>query len=143
MSEFAFWTRRNFLASTLFVPPTCNMLLSAQAAFADETVENASLRGRIYKSIKLGMVKVAGSLEDKFRAAKQAGFAGIEMGTPGMDVETTRKAIAATDLLVDGTVISTHWSIRHSAKDVDKRKFWMHFQRTHIQWEYYHLLHLH
>ena len=134
MSNSAFWTRRNFLGSTLFAPlasPLCNAMLHGQAVGADETVKDISLRGRIYKSLKLGMVKVDGTLEDKFRAVKQAGFAGIEMGTPGLDVEATRKAISATGLLVDGTVISTHWSIRHSSKDAEKRKTALeHLQRS-------------
>ncbi len=60
------------------------------------------------------MVDVPGSLTDKYRVLKEAGFDGIEMDCPGMDVEATRKAIAETGLPVDGTVCSTHWSVRHS-----------------------------
>ncbi len=134
MPKSAFWTRRNFLGSTIFgslSAPLSNIMLCGQAARADETVEDVPLRGRIYKSLKNGMVKISGSLEDKFNAVKQVGFSGIEMETPGMDVEATRKAISATGLLVDGTVISTHWSIRHSAKDPGKRKTALeHLQRS-------------
>ena len=134
MSNLTFWTRRNFLSSTLLAsigPPLCNAAFRGKAACANEIGNDVSLRGRIYKSLKMGMVKVEGTLEDKFRAVKQAGFVGIEMGTPGLDVEATRKATSATGLLVDGTVISTHWSIRHSSKDAEKRKIALkHLQRS-------------
>ena len=74
----------------------------------------ASLRGRLYKTLKIGMVNVPGSLTDKFRVLKEVGVDGVEMDCPGMDVEATRKAIAESGLPVDGTVCSTHWSVRHS-----------------------------
>jgi L-ribulose-5-phosphate 3-epimerase len=76
-----------------------------------------SLQGRIYKTLKIGMVQVPGSLTDKFKALKEVGFDGVEMDSPGMNVEQTRRAIAETGLPVDGTVCSTHWNVRHSDKD--------------------------
>jgi L-ribulose-5-phosphate 3-epimerase len=93
--------------------------LWAQAAGASSCPD--SLQGRIYKTLKVDMVGVQGSLEDKFRAAKAAGFTGIEMNAPGLDVPQTRAASAATGLVVDGTVISSHWSIRHSDPDSARR----------------------
>lgn len=80
------------------------------------------LQGRIWKTLKIGMVKVEGSLTDQFKAVKAAGFDGIEMDAPGMDVEATRKAIAESGLPVDGTVNSTHWQIRHTDPDPEVRK---------------------
>jgi hexulose-6-phosphate isomerase len=56
-------------------------------------------------------------LTDKFKALKELGFDGVEMDSPGMKVEETRKAILDSGLPVDGTVCSTHWNIRHSDKD--------------------------
>lgn len=76
------------------------------------------LAGRIFKTLKIGMTKgVEGTLTDKFKAAKEAGFQGIEMDSPGMNVEETRKAIQESGLPVDGTVCSTHWKVRHTDKD--------------------------
>ena len=40
------------------------------------------------------MIQVPGSQTDKFKAAKEAGFLGVEMDSPGMNVEQTRQAIA-------------------------------------------------
>ena len=72
------------------------------------------LKGRLWKTLKIGMVNVPGSLTDKFQAVKASCFEGIEMDAPGMNVEETRIAIAESGLPVDGTVNSTHWQIRHT-----------------------------
>lgn len=68
------------------------------------------------------MIKVKGSLTDKFKAAKAAGFDGVEMNAPGMDVAETKAAIAESGLPVDGTVNGTHWKIRHTSADAATRK---------------------
>ncbi|HMP78036.1 MAG TPA: hypothetical protein PKD54_01165, partial [Pirellulaceae bacterium] len=81
-----------------------------------------SLKGRVWKTLKIGMVQVEGTLTDKFRAAKAAGFEAIEMDSPGMDVAATQLAIAESGLPVDGTVNSTHWSIRHTDPDPQVRQ---------------------
>ena len=83
--------------------------------------QDVSLEGRIFKTLKINMVNVEGSLTEKFIAAKTAGFDGIEMNSPGMDVEKTRKAIKQSGLPVDGTVCSTHWKIRHTSPKADVR----------------------
>jgi sugar phosphate isomerase/epimerase len=64
---------------------------------------------------------VEGSLTDKFKAAKEAGFKGVEMNAPGMDVAETKKAIADSGLVVDGTVCGSHWKIRHTSADAATR----------------------
>lgn len=91
------------------------------ATAATPNVAEPSLQGRLYKTLKIGMVKVGGTLTDKFNAAKEAGFHGIELNAPGMDIEETKKAIAETGLPVDGTVNSTHWNIRHTDPDAATR----------------------
>ena len=91
------------------------------ATAATPNVVEPSLQGRLYKTLKIGMVKVGGTLTDKFNAAKEAGFHGIELNAPGMDIEETKKAIAETGLPVDGTVNSTHWNIRHTDPDAATR----------------------
>ena len=97
------------------------MLAGAGTAFASTatalTLDNDGLKGRLWKTLKIGMVKVPGTLTDKFKAVKKAGFDGIEMNAPGMDVEETKIAIAESGLPVDGTVNSTHWEVRHTNAD--------------------------
>lgn len=103
-------SRRTFLQ-------TSAIACSAGSILSPVMAEPETLKGRLYKTLKIGMVKVDGSLVDKFVAAKNAGFDGIEMNAPGMDVEETKKAIAESGLPVDGTVNSTHWQVRHTDSD--------------------------
>ena len=70
---------------------------------------------RYKKSVKIGMVRVNGSLQDKFQALKDLGFDGIELNAPSeLTVEEVKKAIDATGLPVHGVVDSVHWNQRLS-----------------------------
>jgi hexulose-6-phosphate isomerase len=113
MSDFSDVTRRRFLKTSAAIAAVGTLATEAQAN-ADDRV---SLKGRIYKTLKIGMIRVAGSLTEKFAAAKAAGFAGVEMNSPGMNVEETKTAIAESRLPVDGTVCSSHWAVRHTDPD--------------------------
>ncbi|MEY3460132.1 MAG: hypothetical protein RL215_3289 [Planctomycetota bacterium] len=108
------FSRRTLLQSTA-AAASASLLLPASAA--PRPVTEQSLKGRLLKTLKIGMVGVKGSLTEKFIAVKAAGFDGIEMDAPGMDVAETQKAIAESGLPVDGTVNSTHWQIRHTDPD--------------------------
>lgn len=104
-------SRRTFLGGTLAL---CVSPMFPRASFA---VESDNLKGRLFKTLKIGMVAEGKTLSEKFALAKAAGFAAIEMDSPGMRVEETLKAIAETGLPVDGSVCSTHWKIRHTSPD--------------------------
>ena len=119
MNHTADFSRRQFLRHASLV--TAGALLpAAQRAFAASDAPNA-LAGRIYKTLKIGMIKVEGSLTDKYKAAKAAGFKGVEMNAPGMDVAETKQAIVDSGLPVDGTVCGSHWKIRHTSADAATR----------------------
>jgi len=99
-------------------------MLAAQpllSQFAGAEEDSGYLQGRLYKTLKIGMVKVEGSWADKFRAAKEAGFHGIELNAPGFDIAEVNQAIADTEFPVDGTVCATHWQIRHTSPDAAER----------------------
>ena len=115
MSQFSNPSRRRFLQGS------AALLLSRPLWAIGDEPSDVGLTGRLYKTLKIGMVRVEGSLTDKFRAAKTAGFAGIEMNAPGMDVAETKKAIAESGLPVDGTVCSTHWQAHHTSPDAETR----------------------
>jgi L-ribulose-5-phosphate 3-epimerase len=108
-------TRRRFVQGTAALAATAPAI--GMAAFQEPT-----LKGRLYKTLKIGMVSVPGSLTEKFKAAKEAGFHGIEMNSPGMNVEETLQAISESGLPVDGTVCSTHWNIRHTSPKAEERQ---------------------
>ncbi|QXD22722.1 sugar phosphate isomerase/epimerase [Opitutia bacterium ISCC 51] len=113
-------TRRHFI-QTAAALGAGTMLPSILQGAGHANASNP-MAGRLYKTLKIGMIKVEGSLTDKFKAAKKAGFMGVEMNSPGMDIAETKKAIRESDFPVDGTVGSTHWKIRHSDPDVETRK---------------------
>lgn len=113
MSDHNF-SRRRFIQYSSAAAALAGGMLPANAMSLPEP---GGLKGRLYKTLKIGMVKIDGSLIDKFNAVKEAGFHGIEMNAPGMDVEETNKAIQETGLPVDGTVNSTHWQVRHTDPD--------------------------
>lgn len=118
--------RREFLCTSSLV--AAGSLLSAVTGGTGAVVHGAEgaketvtfpLHGRLYKTLKGGMIRLPGTptLIDKFNAAKEAGFAGVEWDAPGMDVEATKKAVAETGLPVDGTVCGSHWAVRHTSPD--------------------------
>jgi hexulose-6-phosphate isomerase len=111
----------NSLSRRRFLQGSAAAIAAAPVAALAQEGASDGLAGRIYKTLKIGMVRVQGSLTDKFRAAKEAGFEGIETNAPGMDVEETRRAIAESGLPVDGTVCSSHWNIRHTDPDPGMR----------------------
>lgn len=120
------FSRRGFLQSSA-VAMTAGSLLSgggslmAQPLAMSLMAAEDGLKGRLWKTLKIGMVQVKGSLTEKFIATKAAGFDGIEMNAPGMNVDETRQAIAESGLPVDGTVNSSHWEIRHTDPDAAVR----------------------
>lgn len=109
--------RRHFLKSTIALG--ASGLLSRNAF--SQANPDYSLKGRLYKTLKINMIRIEAPLTQRFLAAKAAGFMGVEMNSPGMDVAETRYAIAESGLPVDGTVCSTHWKIRHSSPDASVR----------------------
>ncbi|MCH2130826.1 MAG: sugar phosphate isomerase/epimerase [Pirellulaceae bacterium] len=96
-------------------------LLFGMTAFAGNP-DDERLNGRVYKTLKYGMAnKLPGSMTEKFASIRAVGFQGVELGTSKVDIPGTRKAVADTGLLVDGTVCSSHWSIRHTSHDKEER----------------------
>jgi L-ribulose-5-phosphate 3-epimerase len=110
------------LAATGLAPLVSAPLGSAAAAAAPAD-DPPRLAGRLRKTLKIGMIRIpGGTLEQRFAAAKAAGFEGVEMDFPGDDVAATRAAIAATGLVVDGSVQRGHWEVRHTSPDAATRR---------------------
>lgn len=116
-----YFSRRGFLHSAALVAAAGSMVtgsgFAAAAPMAAGALDGDGLKGRLWKTLKIGMVQIPGTLTEKFQAVKDAGFDGIEMDAPGMNVDDTKKAIAESGLPVDGTVNSTHWGVRHTDPD--------------------------
>ncbi|TWT39784.1 L-ribulose-5-phosphate 3-epimerase UlaE [Blastopirellula retiformator] len=82
------------------------MGLSAMSAQAAEPTPNG-----FKKAVKIGMVGVPDSLEEKFRVLKELGYDGVELNSPGgPSADVVKAAIDATGLPVHGVVDSVHWN---------------------------------
>lgn len=108
-------TRRRLLQSS-----AAALAVSPLAAAAP--VRAGELKGRLYKTLKIGMVQTGGSLTERFQAAKAAGFDGIELGAPSGDIKQAKQAIAESGLPVDGTVCAGHWQVRHTSPEKAERE---------------------
>ena len=113
--------RRRFLGHTSLAAGALLSPALFQSAGAADSAASYPLKGRLYKTLKIGMISGKAPLAEKFAIAKEAGFAGVEMNAPGMDVAETKQAIATSGLPVDGTVCSSHWNIRHTSADAETR----------------------
>ncbi|MGI9472179.1 MAG: sugar phosphate isomerase/epimerase family protein [Rubripirellula sp.] len=95
--------------------------LSLSNAWADEKASDES-QPWLRKTLKLGMIRSKGSLLDKFKLAKEAGFEGVEPNVPGVNIEEANAAAKESGLIIDGTVGGYHWGERHSDPDAKVRE---------------------
>ena len=110
-------SRRHFLkCSTAAIGfSVVGSLYPRAATFADESSE---MGRQIYKSLKWKMVRMDGSILEKFTMLKELGFDGVELDSPD-DVDKN-EAVAASQqagLPIEGIVNATHWRVRHSDPD--------------------------
>jgi hexulose-6-phosphate isomerase len=107
--------RRTFLATTT--------ALAASTVFS--SAEDApKKRPRLRKAVNLGMAGgVKGSVSDKFKAIRDAGFEGIELNLPGeLTTDQIIEAKNASGLEVAGIICTPHWSNPLSSPDQAKRE---------------------
>jgi hexulose-6-phosphate isomerase len=87
------------------------------ASFADD-----AKRPPLKKAVKFGMIRIDGSIEDKFRLIKELGFAGVEMDSPsGVNIKEAVAARDKTGIDIHGVVDSIHWNVRLSDPNPDVR----------------------
>ena len=72
-------------------------------------------RGKIYKSVKFGMVGGKLSIQKKFELLKELGYDGVELNSPGgCNKKEALAASKAVGLPIHGAVDSIHWGTRLS-----------------------------
>ncbi|QDU55605.1 sugar phosphate isomerase/epimerase family protein [Aeoliella mucimassa] len=87
-------------------------------ATAQSPATTPANRGRIFKSVKWGMIGAGSTVLEKFEICKELGFDGMELTTPGLhDAKEVRSASEATEMPVHGTVGQKHWQVRLSDPD--------------------------
>lgn len=111
----AFVPRRDFLKSTLAASAAA--ALPMQFARADQTK-----KPKLRIAVKYGMIKHAGSIEDKFNLIKKLGLAGVEVDSPsGLNKAEAKAAAAKTGIVIHGVIDSVHWRDTLSSSDADVR----------------------
>ena len=94
--------------------PTCGQITRAESKPAGKPW--------LRKTLKIGMIRSKGSLTDKFKIAKEAGFEGVELNVPGINIDAAKQAVQETGIVIDGTVGGYHWGQRHTDPDPEVRK---------------------
>lgn len=76
----------------------------------------------IRKALKVGMIAGGNTIAEKFAIAREAGFDGVELDSPGpFDAGAVLAAMEATGLSVPGVVLSTHWNKPFNHPDASVR----------------------
>ena len=100
--------RRTFLHSTL----------ATTAALAAGGTLAADAKPKLKKAVKYEMIRIKGSIEDKFELIKSLGFLGVEMDSPSnIDQDEAVKARDKTGIVIHGVIDSVHWHDTLSSPD--------------------------
>lgn len=100
--------RRRFLKSTL----ATTAALTAGGIAAEEKTP------KLKKAVKYGMIKIKGSIQEKFELIKSLGFLGVEMDSPSdIDKDEAVKARDKTGIAIHGVIDSVHWKDTLSSPD--------------------------
>ncbi len=112
-------SRREFMESAA---------LSAAAISAPVAMSSASMQGTsaapraIKKSLKFPMVRVEGTILEKFKLLRAIGFHGVELDSPSnLDRDEVLRAKDETRLAIPGVIDSKHWSKPLSHPDPNVR----------------------
>ena len=111
-------TRREFCWAVGFGIGVCGV--STRTSLASPQGEQTSdddlaIGQKIYKSLKWNMVRLEGTLAEKFATLKQIGYDGVELDSPSeIDAAEALAASEKSGLPIEGVVNSTHWNVRHS-----------------------------
>ncbi len=104
--------RRSFLNVSAM---SATLLASPWAVAAD--VKKPKLK----KAVKFDMIKIKGSVKEKFELIKKLGFLGVEIDSPSaLNLKEANEAQEATGIKIHGVIDSVHWkdTLSHSDEKV-------------------------
>ena len=97
--------------------------LSAQTPEKSQPASQPATQPWLKKTLKIGMIRLPkGSMTDKFKLAKEAGFQGVELNAPSIPIDEAKQAAAESGLIIDGSVGGYHWKTRHTDPNPDVRE---------------------
>jgi len=101
--------RRNFIKNTLLATGALTLPVAGSGIFSGTLITSKQRVVDFKKSIMWGTVGIQGSVLDKCRAVKEAGFQGIEPNSH-MDRQEVIDAVRDTGLEITDVCCSTHWN---------------------------------
>ena len=113
--------RRNFIKNSLMATGALSLTLSGNRVLAGCSSTQPPVANEFKKSIMWGTVGIEGSVLDKCKAVKEAGFQGIEPNSH-MDRQEVIHAAKATGLTITDVCCSTHWGKPLSHPDAAVRQ---------------------
>jgi L-ribulose-5-phosphate 3-epimerase len=127
MAPSTHFSRREFLHASAALAASATFLGGATSGSADtgpnKSATDISGKGRIYKTVKWGMIGIKGSVLDKFRLMKDLGYDGMELVSPWRrDADEVRRASEETGMPVHALVDMMQWQIRLSSPDPKVRE---------------------
>ena len=110
-------SRRHVLRSTVAAAALAGAAGSvAPMALGADSPSGA--RPKLRKAVKFDMIKLDGSVQQKFELAKSTGFEGVEINSPSaLDREEALAASKKTGVVIHGVIDSVHWDQRLSSPD--------------------------
>src|SRR5947209_66229 len=100
-------------------------LMPALARGNDDTPAVPAIKKRsLKKAVMWNMLGNRGTVLDKFKTLRDAGFDGVELDAPGkIPLEEYKAACKETGILVEGVVDSVHWNRKLSDPRPAEREF--------------------
>ncbi len=112
-------SRREFMESAALGAAA----IGAPVAMSSASMQRTSAAPRaIKKSLKFPMVRVEGSILEKFKLLRAIGYHGVELDSPSnLDRDEVLRAKDETQLAIPGVIDSAHWSKPFSHPDPNVR----------------------
>ena len=113
--------RRNFIKNAILATGALSLPLSGNEIFANSAVATSFAANNFKKSIMWNTVNIQGSVLEKCKAVKEAGFQGVELMSH-MDRKEVLDATKATGLAITDVCCSTHGNKPMSHPDAAVRQ---------------------
>jgi L-ribulose-5-phosphate 3-epimerase len=112
-------TRREFLIAARRAAIAAPLATAGLELFAASSLFGGTLQPKLRKAVKYGMIRINGSIEDKFSLIKSLGFEGVEFDSPNSSIDRDEavRARDKTGIMIHGVIDSVHWRTRLSDPD--------------------------
>ena len=109
-------TRREFLDAARHAAIAAPLATAGLELFGAPSLFGGTLHPKLRKAVKYGMIRINGSIEDKFSLIKSLGFKGVEFDSPNSSIDRDEavRAQDKTGIMIHGVIDSVHWRTRLS-----------------------------